>query len=86
MLASHWVSGCVRIGFILMILGAGFSGIVVIIWGGGMKTMRDRLSAGRQLLDMLVLFVKIVLRDFGIVGRSSDRHCYTGLMIVARFN
>jgi hypothetical protein len=30
-----------------MILAAGFSGIVAIIWGAGMKMMNDKLKDGK---------------------------------------
>jgi hypothetical protein len=69
-----------------MIHGGGFNGIVVIIWGGGTKMMRDKLNVGVLSKDIGPQLKFIAIKVIGIVAKNKGKLYCIGLMIAAKFN
>jgi hypothetical protein len=65
-----------------MILAVGFSGIVGITWGAGIKMTNDRLEDGKPSEDILLKYNIIVTPAIWTVVGNKDRRFYIGLMIV----
>ena len=86
MLRSLWRNGNGAGGFITKIPGAGFSGIVDIIWGDGVGMMRDKFVDGVRFVGMLLKSERIVAKGIFPADLGSVKRCSTGHTIHARFN
>ena len=72
-------------GYIRMILVAGFSGIVDIIWGVGTQMMSVKSNGGKHLKDMYHRFEITVFKEILVVDPSNVRRFCIGHMIVESY-